>query len=160
MKSQKFELKSSWTFQILLYSKNKFMKIEKIPKNFCAIALTSKYKNYQIYRQSEKQLHIKDKNWPFLPKRQPILVLIQHYRETNLGGKITRLKTHCTLLHDKVGKKKILKKTQYDFYINCVMEKRWHARRKINPGRKIIRGGKEKRQQKTKFQLYKYIYRE
>ena len=32
------------------------------------------YKNYLIYRQSEKRLHLKDKNLPFLSNRQVILL--------------------------------------------------------------------------------------
>ena len=44
-------------------------------------------------------------------------------------------------MHDKGSKKpRYAKKhgskiTQYVFYINCVMEKQWHARRQNNPGR-------------------------
>ena len=52
-------------------------------------------------------------------------------------------------MHDKGSKKpRYAKKhgskiTQYVFYINCVMEKQWHA------GGKITRGGKKTRRQKT-----------
>ena len=44
-------------------------------------------------------------------------------------------------MHDKGSKKpRYAKKhgskiTQYVFYINCVMERQWHARRQNNPGR-------------------------
>ena len=36
----------------------------------------------------------KRKKLLFVSKRQAILLLIRHYREANLGGKITRSKTH------------------------------------------------------------------
>ena len=52
------------------------------------------YKNYLIYRQREKRLHLKDKQYAFSLQKIGDFALIRHYREANSGGKITRSKTH------------------------------------------------------------------